>query len=152
MRRLKQIGTSRIAITAIAALLATTGAAVAAGGGPGGRDGGPGGGPGGPGGPGGQAAGKYLTYSEVHTYRRGDETVLRTDGGKLVSVDNDSITITRRDGVEVTTAIDEDTEIRVPGEDDATTDDLTVGKRVIVSGEQGEAADVVAIPGRHGRH
>lgn len=149
MKRIRQIGASRIAITAIAALLVTAGAAVAAGGGGnGGERRGPGHGQGGPGGP---AAAKYLTYSEVHSYRRGAETVIRTDAGKIVSVDSDSVTITRRDGEEVTTAIDEDTEIRIPGDEDATIDDLTVGKRVIVSGEKGEAADVVGVPGRGGR-
>lgn len=146
MTKLRQIGASRVMITALAALLAMSGAAIAAGGDSGGRDGDRRGGPGGHGGPGGIAAAKYLTYSEMHTYRRGEETVIRTDAGKLVSVDDDSITLKRRDGVEVTTAIDEDTDVHVRGEDEATTDDLTVGKRVIVTGEQGEAADVVAMP------
>lgn len=147
MKKLRQIGTSRIAITALAALLAMSGAAIAAS-----DDGGPrngqGDNPGRHGGPGAPGAQKYLTYSETHTYRRGVEKVIRTDAGKLTAVDSDSITLTRKDGVEVTTAIDEDTEIHVPGVDDATTDDLTVGRRVIVSGEQGATADIVAVPGR----
>lgn len=151
MKRIRQIGASRIAITAMAVLLATTGAAVAAGGGSGGERGGPGHGPGGRGGPGGPGAGQYLTYSEVHTYKRGAETVMRTDAGKIVKVDSNSITLTRRDGEEVTTEIDADTEIHIPGNEDATVDDLTVGKRVFVSGEKGKAADVVGVPGRGGR-
>lgn len=156
MKKLRQIGTSRIAITALAALLASSGAAIAASGGDDSRgDRGDRsarhGGKMGQGGPAGHGAQKYLTYSETHTYRRGAETVIRTDAGTLKAVDSDSITITRRDGVEVTTAIDEDTEIHVPGEDDATTDDLSVGKRVIISGEKGNAADMVGMPGRGGR-
>ena len=153
MSKIKRIGTSRVAIATMAAVLAASGAAVAASDnstsdqgkrpadGQGHRGpGGPGGG--GPGGPG----GKYLTYSETHTYKRGKETVIRTDTGKITAVSSTSITVSERDGKSVTRELDSDTDIHVKkGDDDATAADLAVGDFVIVGGEKDAAADMVGV-------
>ncbi|MBI4898314.1 MAG: hypothetical protein HY827_08085 [Actinobacteria bacterium] len=146
MNKIRRIGTSRIAITALAAVMASAGAAIAAGGGNSGNSerGGPPPGHGMMGGPGMQG-GKYLTYAEAHSYRNGKETVTRTDAGKFKSATESEITITERDGNDVTIAISEDTEVLIPDNEEATVSDLTVGKRVIVTGEKGQAADVVAV-------
>ncbi len=151
MNKIRRIGTSRIAITALAAVMASAGAAIAAGGGNSGNSerGGPPPGHGMMGGPG-MHGGKYMTYSESHSYRNGKETVMRTDAGKLKSVTDSEITITERDGNDVTIAINEDTEVLIPGDGDATVSDLPAGKRVIVTGEKGQAADFVAIPRARG--
>jgi|SRR4051794_4830040 hypothetical protein len=153
MSKIKRIGTGRVAIATMAAVLAASGAAVAASDnstsnapksgeapghhGPGGP-GGPGGGPGGP-------DGKYLTYSETHTYKRGKETVIRTDAGKVTAVSDTSITVAERDGKSVTRELDSDTDFRVKDNSDATADDVKVGNTVMVGGEAGEPADVVGV-------
>ena len=162
MSKIKKIGASRVAIATMAAVLAASGAAIAADSGPqGGPQGGPpqggppqgaqgqggqGGGPGaGQRGPGGLPGGKYLTYAEVHTYRRGTEKVIRTDAGKITAVDSSSVTIHERDGNDVTRALDEDTDVHIRGNADATTDDLSVGDTVVVTGEKDQAADDVMV-------
>jgi hypothetical protein len=135
----------------MAAVLAASGAAVASSGsGDAGNSsqGGPQAGQRGPGGPGGGpggAQGKYLTYSETHTYKRGTETVIRTDAGKITAVSDTSVTVAERDGNSVTRELDSDTDIRVKGNGDATAADLAVGNSVIVSGEKDAAADVVGV-------
>lgn len=153
MNRIRQIGTSRVMIAATAAVLASAGAAIAAGGD---SDNGNRGGPppglgqnmhGGPG----MQHGKYMTYSETHSYRNGKETVIRADSGKFKSATDSEITVTERDGNDVTIAINEDTEVLIPGNEDATVSDLTAGKRVIVVGEKGQAADTVALATAKGR-
>lgn len=151
MKRVRRIGTGRIAVTVAAAVLASTGAAIAAGesaDGP--RGDGPApphrgqGGPIGPGGPGGPM-GKYLTYSEAHTFKNGKETVIRTDAGKVKSVSDAELTITERDGNDVTIAISEDTDVLIPGNEGAEVGDLQTGQRVIATGEKGQPADLVAL-------
>ena len=146
MSKIKKIGASRVAIATMAAVLAASGAAFAAGddNGPGGQgQGGPPQGQRGPGG--GGPGGKYLTYDEVHTYKRGTETVLRTDAGKITAVSNTSITVHERDGNDVTRALDEDTDIHVRGNSSATADDLAVGDSVIIGGEKDQPADDVGV-------
>jgi hypothetical protein len=146
MNKIRRIGTSRIAITALAAVMASAGAAIAAGGGDSGNSGrsGPPPGHGMMGGPG-MHEGKYLTYAESHSYRNGKETVTRTDAGKFKSATDSEITVTERDGNDVTVAINEDTEVLIPGNEDATVGDLTAGTRVLVTGEKGQAADIVVV-------
>ncbi|MGH2905917.1 MAG: hypothetical protein ACRDKI_04020 [Solirubrobacterales bacterium] len=149
MSMIKRIGASRVAIATMAAILAASGAAFAAGGGGEGGPSGQGGqggqqrGPGGPGG--GPKANRYLTYVEVHSYKRGKETVLRTDAGKITEVSSTSITVHERDGNDVTRALDEDTDIHIRGNSDATAADLSVGDSVIVSGEKDQPADDVGV-------
>lgn len=157
MVKLRQIGTSRIAVAAAAAVLASAGAAVAASDGNGNGNGNSGQGQRGGqphgqmGGPGGHADMRFLTYSETHTYKNGKETVQRTDAGKIKSVSASEITLTERDGNDVTIALSEDTEVLIPGNEDATVDDLTVGQKVIVHGEKGQPADVVGVPPKKGQ-
>lgn len=157
LEKFRRIGTSRVAVAAMAAVLASAGAAIAASDGDGNGDNGKrgdgagrghhGGMQGGPGGQmGGQMGGKYLTYAEAHTYKNGHETVMRTDAGKIKSVSDSEITLTERDGTDVTISLNEDTEVFIFGEEDATIGDLEVGKRVIVAGEKGQAADHVMVP------
>lgn len=151
MGKLRQLGTSRIAVAAAAAVLAAAGAAVAAGDGNSQR--GPGGGQphGQIGGPGGHAAMRFLTFAEMHTYKNGKETVQRTDAGTIKSVSDSEITVTERDGSNATIALNEDTEVFVPGDEDASVGDLKAGQQVIVHGEKGQAADSVGIPPKKGQ-
>ncbi|MFY9488374.1 MAG: hypothetical protein WAP35_06740 [Solirubrobacterales bacterium] len=165
--RLKQIGTSRIAIAAVAALMASTGAAVAAGGSSDAlsktpsktksadsgerRAGGPGG-PGGHHGPRmiGGVDPKYMTYSEMHSFKNGKETIQRADAGAIKAVSASSITLTERDATEVTIELNGDTEFHDFANEDATAANLKTGQRVVVTGEKGAPADAVMIPPKKG--
>lgn len=156
MRSIKRIGISRIAICAIAAVIASAGAAFAAGGGNSdnggdngqdrGSHGGQGRGPGGPGGPGGNAINpRYATYAEFHSYRHGKETVTRMDTGKVKAISESEITVTERDGNEVTIPLDEDTEVFAPDVDEPGIDDVKTGQTVTVGRTLGEPADHIGI-------
>ncbi len=94
---------------------------------------------------------KGLTYGELHVQNKeGDAEVIRIDQGKIVSVDDSSITLSENDGSEVTVALDGDTEILAGPGSDSTVDDLAVGDTVVVSGTEGEAAKSVMVPPKKG--
>jgi len=94
-----------------------------------------------------------LTYGELHVRTKdGDAEVIRLDQGKIVSVDQSSITLEENDGNEVTVAIDEDTEVHAGPRRNASVDDLSEGQRVLVSGPEGEAAKAVIVPPKKGQH
>ncbi|MBJ7347014.1 MAG: hypothetical protein JHC87_00420 [Thermoleophilaceae bacterium] len=151
--------TSKIVVVAVAAAMATAGLAVAQGGGNGGGNSNQGQGnnqqqgPGGPGGPGGHRGGpggppafmRGLTNATINSQRNGKAVVIRLDAGKVKTVGTDSVTITENDGTDVDIAVDADTEIHVPGYEDAQVDDLEVGQQVMAEGKQGKAAHSIGV-------
>ncbi len=95
---------------------------------------------------------KGLTYGELHVQNKdGDAEVIRLDQGKIVSVDESSITLSENDGNEVTVALDGDTEVHAGPGRDSTVDDLSTGQRVLVTGPEGEAAKAVIVPPKGGK-
>lgn len=101
----------------------------------------------------GAPGGGQLTYSETHLRRDGEDVVVRSDRGKLVEADADSIAIQRNDGETVEVAVDGDTKVLAgPGKDDATVEDIADGKRVTVVREGDGAAEAVLVePSRKDR-
>ncbi len=98
--------------------------------------------------------GGELTYSETHLRRDGKDVVVRSDRGKLVAADDDSVSIERNDGETVEAAVDGDTKVLAgPGKgEDATVEDIAEGKRVVVIREGDGAAEAVLVePSRKDR-
>ena len=93
-----------------------------------------------------------LTYGQLHVRTKGgDSQVIRLDQGKILSLDESSITLEENDGNQVTVAIDENTEVHAgPGR--SSVEDLSAGQRVLVCGPEGEAAKAVIVPPKRGAH
>ena len=91
-----------------------------------------------------------LTYSEIHLRRDGNDVVVRVDRGRVRSVNDESITITRNDGEEVTVPIDEETRVFAGPGRQGEPSDLREGQLVMVHREDGQAADFIGLQPRHG--
>lgn len=88
---------------------------------------------------------RELTYAQLHVEHKGQAQVIRLDQGKVVTVNESSITISENDKSEVTIPLDEDT--KVLGKPGAETDlgDLEEGQLVEVCGPEGGAAKTIVV-------
>jgi hypothetical protein len=100
--------------------------------------------------PGGPMA-KNLTYAEFHVQRNGQAEVLRLDRGKIVSVDDTSITLSENDGNEVTISLDENTKVLAGPGGKTGVGDLESGQQVLVSGPEGGTAKAIIVPPKRGQ-
>ena len=91
---------------------------------------------------------KGLTYGELHVQSKdGEAETIRLDQGKILAVDESSITLSENDGSEVTVALDGDTDVLARPGSESGVGDLAEGDQVLVSGPEGEAArSVVVLP------
>ncbi len=102
-------------------------------------------------GPGGPPFLKGMTNATVNVYRDGKTVTINVDRGKIKSVADDSITITERDGQDVTIPTDGDTKVVAGPRKTKTLSDLKAGQRVTVSREEGQAAKAIALMPKRGK-
>jgi hypothetical protein len=100
--------------------------------------------------PGGPMA-RNLTYAEFHVQRNGQAEVQRLDRGKIVSVDDTSITLAENDGNEVTISIDENTKVLAGPGSKTEVSDLKTGQKVLVAGPEGGTAKAIMVPPKRGQ-
>jgi hypothetical protein len=96
--------------------------------------------------PPGAPAGKDLTYAQLHVQRNGQAKVVRLDRGKIVAVDDTSITLSENDGNEVTIPIDDGTRVLAGPGHKTEVGDLEVGQQVTVCGPEGGTAKAIMLP------
>ncbi len=101
--------------------------------------------------PGGPPFLKGMTNATVNVYRDGKTVTISVDRGKVKSVADDSITITERDGQDVTIPTDGDTKVVAGPRKTKTLSDLKAGQRVTVNREEGQAAKAVALMPKRGK-
>ena len=94
---------------------------------------------------------KNLTYAEFHVQRNGESEVHRLDRGKIVSVDDSSITLAENDGNEVTIAVDEKTKVLAGPGRKTELSDLKAGQKVLVAGPEGGTAKAIMVPPKKGQ-
>src|SRR5262249_32321591 len=86
---------------------------------------------------------KNVTHAEIHTYENGQAETYRVDHGKIESVGDNSITITERDGSEVTIPTDDATKVIGGPHRKLSRNDLKSGVRVMVDREGGDPAKTI---------
>src|SRR5262249_1721798 len=85
------------------------------------------------------------TYAEIHTFKDGKSETYRVDHGKIKSVGDNSITITERDGQDVTVPTSDATKVLGGPAQKLTLADLKAGQRVTVDRETGEPANTICV-------
>lgn len=93
-----------------------------------------------------------MTYAQVHVDHNGQTQVIALEEGKIVSVDESSITVRESDGTEASIPVGEGTTVHGKPGAQTSVSDLKAGMLVVVCGpEGGTAKSILIMPKRGGQ-
>lgn len=91
-----------------------------------------------------------MTYAQVHVDHDGQMQVIELVEGKIVSVNESSITVRENDGTQASVPLGEGTKVRGRPGAQTSVSDLKAGQLVIVCGPEGGTAKSILIVPKHG--